>query len=116
MLRACKNVRVMMASALGIHDARLFQVDAVVALPYKHRSVLLIMAPGEGKSAVGHAALRLLPGRSIVVEPTLFVGVTKQLPRLLQCSQTLKPRAFYTGFYSCMMRTLTETTSCHQVR
>jgi hypothetical protein len=63
-----------MDTELGITTAHPFQLDAVLALAYKHSSLLLIRAPGDGKSAVVHAEMRLLRGVTIVVDPTLSVG------------------------------------------
>ena len=37
------------------------------------------MAPGEGKGAVVHAALRVLRGVSIVVEPMVSVGANQAI-------------------------------------
>jgi hypothetical protein len=78
-VRARKNIAKMKDTELGITTAHPFQLDAVLALAYKHSSLLLIRAPGDGKSAVVHAAMRLLRGVAIVVDPTLSVGANQAI-------------------------------------
>ena len=74
---ARKNIAKMMDTELGINTTHPFQLDAVLALAYKHSSLLFIRAPGDGKSAVVHAAMRLLRDVDIVVDSTLSVEKIK---------------------------------------
>jgi hypothetical protein len=100
-LRARPDERLMASSKLGISDPRPFQVDAVVALAYKHGSLLLIMAPGEVKCAVVHAALRVLRGVSIVVEPMVSVGANQAIfATAAVLSNSLNPTPFTAVSYS----------------
>ena len=74
---ARKNIAQLMDTELGINTTHPFQLDAVLALAYKHSSLLFIRAPGDGKSAVVHAAMRLLRDVDIVVDSTLSVEKIK---------------------------------------
>ena len=77
--RAHKNIAKMMGTELGIATARPYQLGAVLALAYKHSSLTLIRAPGDGKSTVVHAAMRLLRG----VVATSLIGANQASGRLV---------------------------------
>jgi hypothetical protein len=67
----------MMGTKFGITFSHPFQLGAVLALAYKHSSYFLIRAPGDGKNAAVHAAMRLLQSVAIVVDPTLSTGANQ---------------------------------------
>ena len=77
--RAHKNIAKMMGTELSIATAHPFQLGAVLALAYKHSSLTLIRAPGDGKSTVVHAAMRLLRG----VVATSLIGANQASGRLV---------------------------------
>ena len=76
--RAQKNIAKMMGTELGIATAHPFQLGAVLALAY-NTVATLIRAPGDGKSTVVHAAMRLLRG----VVATSLIGANQASGRLV---------------------------------